>query len=140
MLDIIILWIRTMSDHYPLTPVELELMDILWKIGHGTVRDVMAKLPTHRALAYTSVSTILRILQEKKILHAEKIGRQHIYHPTLSKESFASYSVKKIVNQVFSGNSMELVSYLVNKNDLTKDEINNIQKLLNAKKKEIVSC
>lgn len=128
-----------MTDHFNLTPVELELMDILWKIGHGTVRDVMSKLPPNRTLAYTSVSTILRILQEKKILLAEKIGRQHIYHPTLSKQTFASYSVKKIVNQVFSGSSMELVSYLMNKNDLTIDEITEIQKLLDAKKKEIAS-
>jgi predicted transcriptional regulator len=128
-----------MSDNFNLTPVELELMDILWKIGQGTVRDVMSKLPTNRALAYTSVSTILRILQEKKILLAEKIGRQHIYHPTLSKQTFASYSVKKMVNQVFSGNSVELVSYLMNKNDLSADDITEIQKLLDAKKKEIVA-
>lgn len=128
-----------MTDNFNLTPVELELMDILWKIGHGTVRDVMSKLPPNRALAYTSVSTILRILQEKKILLAEKIGRQHIYHPTLSKQTFASYSVKKIVNQVFSGSSIELVSYLMNKNDLSMDEITEIQKLLDAKKKEITS-
>lgn len=128
-----------MSDNFNLTPVELELMDILWKIEQGTVRDVMAQLPAHRALAYTSVSTILRILQEKKILLAEKIGRQHIYHPTLSKQTFASHSVKKIVNQVFSGNSVDLLSYLVNKNDLTMDDITEIQKLLDAKKMEIVS-
>jgi predicted transcriptional regulator len=127
-----------MSDNFNLTPVELELMDILWKIGQGTVRDVMSKLPTNRALAYTSVSTILRILQEKKILLAEKIGRQHIYHPTLSKQTFASYSVKKMVNQVFSGNSVELVSYLMNKNDLSADDITEIQKLLDSKK-EIVA-
>jgi predicted transcriptional regulator len=128
-----------MSDNFNLTPVELELMDILWKIGNGTVRDVMAMLPSNRALAYTSVSTILRILQEKKILLVEKIGRQHIYHPTLSQQTFASFSVKKIVNQVFSGSSMELVSYLMNKNDLSIEEITKIQNLLDAKKKELAS-
>ena len=126
-----------MSKKYNLTPVELELMEILWKIGQGTVRDVMAHLPDSRNLAYTSVSTILRILEQKKILVTEKLGQQHIYLPTLSKQVFASHSVKKIVKQIFSGNSVELVAYLIDKNDLSFDEIATIQKILDAKKKEI---
>lgn len=126
-----------MSKKYNLTPVELELMEILWKIGQGTVRDVMAHLPDSRNLAYTSVSTILRILEQKNILVTEKLGQQHIYLPTLSKQVFASHSVKKIVKQIFSGNSVELVAYLIDKNDLSFDEIATIQKILDAKKKEI---
>lgn len=131
------LWVLFMSEKYNLTPVELELMDILWRIGQGTVRDVMAHLPAKRNLAYTSVSTILRILEQKKILATKKLGRQHIYLPTLTKNVFASHSVKKIVNQVFSGNSVELVAYLMNKSNLSIDEITAIQKILDAKKMEI---
>lgn len=125
-----------MSEKFNLTPVELELMDILWELGEGTVRDVMGCLPKNRNLAYTSVSTILRILQQKKILTTKKMGRRHIYVPAFSKDKFATHSVKKIVKQIFSGNSVELVSYLVNKNDLTIDELTAIQNLLDAKKKE----
>src|SRR3990167_6260195 len=121
-----------MSAKYNLTPVELELMEILWKIGRGTVRDVMAHLAKNRELAYTSVSTILRILQQKKILYAEKMGKQHVYIPIFSKQNFASHSVKKMIKQIFSGNSAELVAYLMNKNDLSIDEISAIQNLLEA--------
>jgi predicted transcriptional regulator len=127
-----------MSAKYNLTPVEFELMEILWKIKEGTVRDVMAHLPKNRELAYTSVSTILRILQQKKIVSAEKIsGRQHIYIPALDKDKFAAHSISKIVSQVFSGNSVEMVAHLVSANNLTQEEINSIQKLLDARKKEI---
>jgi predicted transcriptional regulator len=126
-----------MPEKYTLTPVELELMDILWKIGKGTVREVMVHLSHTRNLAYTSVSTILRILEQKKILTTKKIAKQHIYIPALSKQTYAAYSVKKIVNQVFSGNSVELVAYLMDKNNLSIDEITEIQKLINAKKKEL---
>jgi predicted transcriptional regulator len=129
-----------MTEKYSLTPVELELMDILWKIGQGTVRDVMAHLPRGRNLAYTSVSTMLRILQQKKILTAKKLGRQHIYLPTLSKQIFATHSVTKIVKQVFAGNSVELVACLVDKNSLSSEEITAIQKLLQHKKKELAQC
>jgi len=128
-----------MSEKYNLTPVEFELMDILWKIGQGTVRDVMSQLSASRDLAYTSVSTILRILEQKGILSAKKSNqKRHIYSPIFSKEKFAQHSVSKIVDQVFSGNSVELVAYLMNKN-ITIDEITAIQKLLNSKKKELAS-
>ena len=126
-----------MTEKYHLTPVEFELMTILWKIGQGTVRDVMAHLPANRNLAYTSVSTILRILQQKKILLAEKAGRNHIYLPILSKENFASHSVNKIINQVFSGNSLDLVTYLMDAMNLTLHEISSIQEVLNSRKKEL---
>jgi predicted transcriptional regulator len=125
-----------MSEPYNLTPVELELMDILWKIGQGTVRDVMHHLSVQRTLAYTSVSTILRILQQKKIITVEKLMRQHIYLPILSKETFVAYSVKRIISQFFAGDSVQIFSYLMNKSDLTQKEIGKIQILLDARKKE----
>ena len=68
-----------------LTEVELELMTALWKLGEGSVADVLETLPKERKLAYTSVSTILRILEQKKVLKARKEGRGHVYVPMLEK-------------------------------------------------------
>lgn len=126
-----------MSEKYYLTPVELELMEILWNLSQGTVHDVLAKLPSERKLAYTSVSTMLRILQQKQILGIKKVSRQHVYYPQLDKETYATHSIKKIVKQVFSGNSVELVAHLVDRNQLSIDEINALQALLDSKKKEL---
>lgn len=126
-----------MLEKTSLTPVEHELMEILWTLKAGTVREVIAHLPANRSLAYTSVSTMLRILQQKKIVMAEKMGKQHIYRPILTKEMFATHSIKHMVKQVFSGNSVDLVAYLVDKNNLSVEEINAIQKLLASKKKEM---
>jgi predicted transcriptional regulator len=125
------------TEKYQLTPVEYELMEILWSIKQGTVRDVLAKLPNNRHLAYTSVSTILRILQQKQIVAAEKMGKQHSYRPLITREAFAHHSVNKMVSQVFSGNSVQLVSYLVDKNKLSVEELNAIQRLLDNRKKEL---
>lgn len=127
-----------MNEKINLTPVEHELMDILWKIEQGTVREVMAQLPENRKLAYTSVSTILRILEQKNVVSTEKNGRLHIYKHTLSKQQFATHSVTKMLNQVFAGNSVELVAYLVNKNKISAEEITAIQKLLDEKKKDLL--
>ena len=129
-----------MDDKQRLTQVEAELMEILWELGQGSVHDVLTKLPAGRKLAYTSVSTILRILEQKGILATQKISRHHIYIPLLSKQTFANHSITKIVKQVFAGNSAQLVTYLVDKNQLTLDEIHSIQQLLNAKKKELTPC
>lgn len=126
-----------MSQKWTLTPVELELMDILWNIHAGSVRDVMEHLAPERDLAYTSVSTILRILEQKQLVSSQKNGRQHIYKPILSKQKYATYSVKNMVENVFSGNSVELVAHLVNQQKLSRDEIAELQKLLEEKKKEL---
>jgi len=126
-----------MTEYKQLTPVEHELMEILWKIKEGTVHDVMNLLPNDRHLAYTSVSTILRIMQQKKVLTIKKSGRTHIYQPLLSKENHASHSIRKILKQVFSGNSVNLVAHLVNEEKLSHDELNKIQALIDAKKKEL---
>jgi len=120
-----------------LTAVEHEFMEILWRLGEGTVQDVLNELPKGRDLAYTSVSTILRILQDKKILTARKLGRQHIYRPLLKKQVFAHHTIEKLINQVFAGNSVELVSYLLDKNRISTLELKQIQKLLNEKKREL---
>lgn len=121
-------------DH--LTPVEYELMQILWQLGEGTVHDVLAQLPAKRQLAYTSVSTVLRILQQKNILSAHKNGRNHIYKPKLSKQQFTKQSVKKLVAQVFSGDPVALVNHLLDKNALAPGELIAIQQLLDEKKQE----
>ncbi len=67
-----------------LTETELELMTPLWKMGEGSVNDILAKLPKERKLAYTSVSTIIRILEQKEVVASRKEGRGHIYFPLIS--------------------------------------------------------
>ncbi len=120
-----------------LTSVEQEFMEILWRLGEGTVHDILAHLPNKRELAYTSVSTILRILQQKEIVSARKVGRRHIYKPKLSKRIYARKTVEKLVHNVFAGNPIELVANLIAKEQLTRADIEVIQNLLNHKKKEL---
>lgn len=65
----------SVEESKPLTPVELELMQLVWKLGEVSVADVLAALPPERKLAYTSVSTVLRILEQKGVV---QIGRAHV--------------------------------------------------------------
>ncbi|OFZ54122.1 MAG: transcriptional regulator [Bdellovibrionales bacterium RIFOXYC1_FULL_54_43] len=118
------------SSEKLLTDVELELMNILWSIGEGSVADVLEHLSTGRDLAYTSVSTILRILEQKGVLKARKEGRGHIYIPVLKKTDYEAKAVKHVVEKVFEGTPVALVRQLLNSVQLDKGEIEELKKLL----------
>jgi predicted transcriptional regulator len=113
-----------------LTDVELELMTILWKLGEGSVNDVLSGLPRGRDLAYTSVSTVLRILEQKKVLKARKEGRGHIYIPVLSKSAYEARAVKHVVDHVFQGGPVALVRQLVDTVDMKPEDLVELRQLL----------
>jgi predicted transcriptional regulator len=114
-----------------LTDTELELMTILWKRGEGSVADVLESLPKERDLAYTSVSTILRILEQKKIVITRKEGRGHIYIPALDKTAYEAKTVKHMVNRVFDGAPTALVRQLVSSMPLDARQIEELKKIIN---------
>jgi BlaI family transcriptional regulator, penicillinase repressor len=125
---------RSVSTQKRLTDVELELMTILWQLGEGTVADVMGALSPGRDLAYTSVSTILRILQSKGVLSTRKEGRGHIYVPLLEKASYEASTVRDVVDRVFAGAPLALIRQLIDNVDLSDDQVREIKKLLNGLK------
>ena len=120
-----------------LTDVELELMNILWKLGEGGVSDILEKLPKTRELAYTSVSTVLRILEQKGVVKTRKEGRGHVYIPVLSRAANESRSVQHVVDRVFEGAPVALVRQLLGSSTIGSRELQEIQQLLeqHAKRK-----
>ena len=113
-----------------LTDVELELMTILWKLDEGSVSDVIELLPKNRDLAYTSVSTILRILEQKGVLKTRKEGRGHIYIPTLKKSDYESRTVKDVVDRVFQGTPVALVKQLLDSVKINDEEVQELKELI----------
>ena len=110
-----------------LTEVELELMTVLWQTEKATVREVMELLPGSRKLAYTSVSTILRILEKKKLVRARKEGKAHIYSPAVSKSDYESRSLRHLVDKVFDGTPSAMVLRLLDDEGLSAEELREIQ-------------
>ncbi|MBC85945.1 MAG: transcriptional regulator [Bdellovibrionaceae bacterium] len=115
----------------PLTDVELELMTILWQLGQGTVRQVLDAREEDRAMAYTSASTILRILEQKGMVKSFKKGKSHVYSPLLSRVEFEEGFVKHVLTDVFAGRPVDLVKCLVDQTDaLTSADIHELKKLI----------
>lgn len=119
-----------MTDAKLLTETELELMTILWRLGEGTVAEVIEQLPKERELAYTSVSTILRILEQKEVLKTRKEGRGHIYVPQLKKNDYEAKTVKHVVERVFDGTPVALVRQLLDSVKLNEKDLQELKKLI----------
>ncbi len=113
-----------------LTDVEFELMSLLWALGEGTVADVMKELPDGRDLAYTSVSTILRILEQKEILKVRKQGRGHVYIPVLTKSGYEASAVTEVVDRVFEGAPVLLVKQLLDSGKVSEADLAEMKKIL----------
>lgn len=127
---------KDISSDKLLTETELELMSILWKLGEGSVADVIAQLPKNRDLAYTSVSTILRILEQKKVLATRKEGRGHIYIPSLKKDDYESRTIRHVVDKVFDGTAVDMVRQLLSTVNLSEQELSELKKLIAQKGKD----
>lgn len=123
---------RLEKPQHRLTDVEHELMTTLWAKGEGTVRDVQGALPEGRDLAYTSVSTVLRILEQKGVLKSKKDGQRHIYVPVLSKASYEKAALRQIVTTVFD-TPRSLVARLIDDESLSSEDLKELKKLLDER-------
>src|SRR4051812_43632185 len=106
-----------------LTAVELEMMNVIWHIGPCSVARVQEQLRPLRDLAYTSVSTVVRILEQKGYVTSEKEGRGHLYAAAVSKERYQALSLKRLVRNVFDGAPSLLVQRLLASEELAPEEL-----------------
>src|SRR4051812_13050848 len=102
-----------------LTPAELEIMTVLWQQEEGTVRDVLARLDGERAV--TTVSTLVRILEQKGFVLSRRSGRQAVYRAAVPRQAYQRASVRDLLRRVFGGDASALVRSLVS--EARADEI-----------------
>src|SRR5688572_25273219 len=124
---------RSQPSRKALTAVELQMMNVIWRIGPCSVAQVVAQLLPQRELAYTSVSTIVRILEQKGYVTSKKEGRGHVYEAAVSKEIYQAMSLKQLVSNVFDGAPSMLVQRLLDSETLTSQELAQIKTLLRKK-------
>ena len=120
---------RKKNSEPPLTPLELELMKVLWETGPANVQTVQSHLQT-RELAYTTVQTMLNVLHRKGRVKRELKERAYIYKPALSRQKAASQAVREMLDRFFGGSADSLVLNLVETRQLTPEKLAEIQKLL----------
>jgi predicted transcriptional regulator len=119
-----------MAQNRLLTETELEMMRVLWTLGSGSVHDVIAGLSTERDRAYTSISTMLRILEKKGFLRSAKDGRAHVYEPVVARADYEARTVRHVVENVFDGNRLSLVRQLLGQGDASAEEIEELRRMI----------
>jgi predicted transcriptional regulator len=116
-----------------LTEAELRIMDALWDLGEGAVAEVHARLPEDGRVAYNTVLTTLRILEEKGyVRHRPGDGRAYIYSPLVDRESARRKSLDQVVRQFFDGSASALVLNLLENEDLDAKELAGLRRLIVA--------
>jgi len=113
-----------------LTDAELEIMQVVWELGRGTVRQVHEHLNQRRSLAYTTVMTMMGILEDKGHLTRTKQGRAYLYQPVRPKSQVIAGMVDDFVGKVFEGSARPLVLSLVKDHKLSKKDMEEIARLI----------
>lgn len=119
-----------------LTPQELEIMKIIWQFNTATVRDVYEALRERRRLAYTTVMTMMRILERKRFLEKWQEGRAYVYKPTSPKKKVITDMLTEFVNRVFDGSFEALVLSLFENTPLSAADQAKIKNLIAARNRK----
>src|SRR5262245_43701918 len=108
------------------TDRELEIMQVVWKLGEASARQIQENLAGDRH--YNSVLTIIRVLERKNHLTHREDGRTHVYKATVNPEMARTRVLKHLVKQVFGGSAASLVLNLVQTGDLTASDLDTIRR------------
>jgi len=116
-----------------LTKAEEEVMQHLWTKGKSSVKELLALYDNPKP-AINTVSTIIRILEQKAFVSHETKGRGFIYFPIISKEEYKNFSLRKVMGAYFEGSLSKMVSFFAEKEKLDSKEIDDILKIIEQNK------
>jgi len=117
------------------TPVELEIMNVLWESGPASVQEVQRRLESRRAVAYTSVQTMLNILVRKGKATRTLVDRSYRYRAAVSREKALGSSMRDIVKRMFGGSAEALVMSLVETKQLTPETLHRLNEMVAKERK-----
>ena len=107
-------------------------MDVVWDRGEVTVRHVQDALKPERELAYTSVLTMMQVLERKGFVGARREGRANVYEATVSRDRFGVRSAMEVVNSFFAGSVPAMLSHFVDTDNLSEKDLRRLQALVES--------
>ena len=119
-----------------LTGQELEIMKVVWQLGSATVRDVYEELLKSRKIAYTTVMTMMGILEHKGRLRKTQRDRAYVYSPTEPQGQVVGSMVQEFVKRVFDGSAKPLLVHLARNKKISQKELDEISELLKKQRRK----
>ncbi len=120
--------------HTTLTPQELEIMKLVWLRETATVRDIYEALLAKRKVAYTTVMTMMKILETKGYLKKRRQDRAFIYRPTHPKNQVISGMLREFIDRVFNGSAEPLLVHLVQSRQIREKDLQKIVRMIEEAK------
>jgi len=115
-----------------LTEAELRLMKILWRRGESAVNDLVAALPEGEALAYNSVLTTIRILEQKGYVEHRQEGRAFVYRPSIAENEASRSEVRHVLSRFFGDSRERLLLSLLGDGEITTDELERLKEVIRS--------
>ncbi len=116
------------------TNAELEILGALWELGPATVREVYERLDRHDQIGYTTVLKLLQNMHEKGLVHRQASQRSHVYSPAHKRADIVRQVTKGFVDRVFSGSRSQLVLHALRDENMSTEDIAEIQRVLDQLK------
>ena len=113
-----------------LTDAEARVMAVLWQLRTATVGDVVAALAPERAVSYSTVQTILRILEDKAYVEHDKVARAFIYRPVVDERQARRRALRHLATRLFNGSASLLVMNVLNDEEMDPHELQRLKKLI----------
>jgi BlaI family transcriptional regulator, penicillinase repressor len=127
---------RKSRDIHSLGELEADVMSVVWEKGRATVQEVKDALEPRRALAYTTVMTVMSRLAEKGMLARQKEGRAYFYTPASSQEKVAGSLLQSLVRRLYNGATGKAIAQLLETEEQVDDaELERLERLIQAKRK-----
>ena len=116
-----------------LTKAEEQLMQVLWKLEKGFLREIIDAMPAPKPHQNT-IATLLKILVDKEFVNVIVLGRQHLYTPLVGKDEYSKRTMKQMVKGYFEGSFSNVVSFMVKENTISIEELESL--LVQIKKQQ----
>lgn len=118
-----------------LTKAEEQIMQILWQLKEGIVKDILEQMPEPKP-AYNTVSTVVRVLEGKGFIDHKAYGNSHVYFPLISEADYKKFSIDKLMTNYFDNSYKSLVSFIADEKKLGIKELDELSALIEKLKSE----
>lgn len=118
------------DNNRELTRAELEVMQVIWRKGRAVMGEIVDDFPQDDRPAYTTISTVVRILEKKGFVGHESYGKVHCYHPLVSREEYRGNMLSGIMNNLFDNSPLELMACFADSGKLTVEQYEKLRGMI----------
>lgn len=110
--------------------LELQVLSVLWERGPLSVREILDAMPDGKQRAYTTILSVLQVMEKKKLVSHKRQGQSHVYHPLVERQQVLRPMFREMLRNVFGGSPAQAVQYLLDSSRPDADELAQIQQLI----------